>query len=73
MKQKKPGIELSRCKRDQDCKPGLCCAREHGESVCKKYLTEGEQCYVSEGGVAYSIHHSCPCGKGLICMHSSPR
>lgn len=66
-KEKKPGFFKSRCKRHIDCTTGLCCAREHGESICKPLLKEGQNCSVSSGGFIYSMQHDCSCGLGLVC------
>ena len=61
------GNFLSRCRKDKDCKKGLCCAKSHGEFVCKPMLTENQICSVLEGGVAYTVNHGCPCDEGLVC------
>eukprot|EP00794_Sanderia_malayensis_P003026 gene3026-3485_t len=66
-KEKKPGLARSRCKRHIDCASSLCCAREHGESICKPWLKEGQNCSVSSGGYVYSMQHDCSCGLGLVC------
>ncbi|XP_059811647.1 dickkopf-related protein 1-like [Hypanus sabinus] len=62
--------EGARCKQDQDCSASMCCARHHGEMICKKRLTLGMDCYVPDGGLAYSINQLCPCDKGLICRNN---
>ncbi|XP_007572021.1 dickkopf-related protein 3-like isoform X2 [Poecilia latipinna] len=61
------GQEGSRCKADRDCGPSMCCARHHGETVCKKRLARKESCYVPDGGLAFSINQICPCKEGLLC------
>ncbi|XP_077978904.1 dickkopf-related protein 3-like [Glandiceps talaboti] len=61
----------ARCKHDRDCDNGMCCARQHGESICKAKLTVGSKCYVPEGGMAYTINTICPCEEGLVCMRTS--
>eukprot|EP00795_Rhopilema_esculentum_P014583 gene14583-5658_t len=66
-KAQRPGLYNSRCKMHNDCDEGLCCAREEGESICKKYLTEGQNCSASFGGIEYSKDHDCACGFGLVC------
>ncbi|XP_043911419.1 dickkopf-related protein 3-like [Protopterus annectens] len=66
------GQEGARCKQDKDCGPSLCCARHHGEMVCKKRLTLGEKCYIPEGGLAFSINEICPCEEGLVCRNGHP-
>lgn len=63
----KRGNYLSKCKKDKHCKKGLCCAKSHGEFVCKPNLKENQICYVLEGGVAHTINHDCPCDEGLVC------
>ncbi|KAJ8024788.1 Dickkopf-related protein 3 [Holothuria leucospilota] len=57
----------ARCRSDKDCSPGQCCAKQHGESICKAKLQVGAKCYVPEGGVDYVIDTICPCDSGLIC------
>ena len=66
--EKKPGVLESVCKQHADCNQGLCCARKQGEKVCKPYLTEGQNCSVIEGGIAYNYNHDCACGYGLVCQ-----
>ena len=63
----KRGNYLSKCKKDKHCKKGLCCAKAHGEFVCKPLLRENQICSFLEGGVAYTVNHGCPCGAGLVC------
>ncbi|XP_078497569.1 uncharacterized protein LOC144753913 [Lissotriton helveticus] len=63
------GQEGARCRLDQDCGSSMCCARHHGEMVCKKQLTLGESCYVPDGGLAFSINQVCPCEEGLACRN----
>ena len=57
----------ARCKNDKDCGNNMCCAKQHGESVCKAKLPIGAKCYVPEGGVEYVIDTICPCEEGLVC------
>uniref|UniRef100_A0A8D0ACD3 Dickkopf N-terminal cysteine-rich domain-containing protein n=1 Tax=Sander lucioperca TaxID=283035 RepID=A0A8D0ACD3_SANLU len=57
----------ARCKVDRDCGTSMCCARHHGEQVCKRRLISGESCYVPDGGLAFSINQICPCDEGLLC------
>ncbi|XP_057293444.1 dickkopf-related protein 3-like [Hydractinia symbiolongicarpus] len=64
---KHDGTEMSICRHDRNCSKGYCCAREHGQSVCKKFLAENESCERTAGGLMFSIHHSCPCRRGLYC------
>nr|XP_023665089.1 dickkopf-related protein 3-like [Paramormyrops kingsleyae] len=61
------GQEGARCRADRDCNPSMCCARHHGEHVCKRRLAEGELCFVPDGGLAFSINQICPCEEGLLC------
>ncbi|KYO44277.1 hypothetical protein Y1Q_0012059 [Alligator mississippiensis] len=61
------GQEGARCRQDKDCGPAACCARQHGEMVCKKRLVMDESCYVPPGGLAFSINQVCPCQEGLVC------
>ena len=64
----KPGHKGSRCDSDSDCKPSLCCARQHGEKICKGKLHRGNRCFVPLGGLDYSLNESCPCDVGLECV-----
>ncbi|CAH2292551.1 dickkopf-related 3-like [Pelobates cultripes] len=61
------GHEGSRCKQDKDCAPSMCCARHHGEMICKRKLPAGDSCFVPDGGLAFSMNQLCPCEEGLIC------
>lgn len=61
----------ARCKVDRDCGASMCCARHHGEQVCKRRLMLDESCYVPDGGLAFSINQICPCDEGLLCRESS--
>ncbi|GCB73630.1 hypothetical protein scyTo_0002710 [Scyliorhinus torazame] len=63
------GHEGARCKVDKDCGASMCCARHHGEMICKKKLTLDMNCYVPDGGLAYSINQLCPCEEGLVCRN----
>ncbi|XP_076155257.1 dickkopf-related protein 3-like [Alosa pseudoharengus] len=65
------GQEGARCKVDRDCGPSMCCARHHGEQVCKRKLALGEGCFVPDGGLAFSINQICPCDEGLLCRSGS--
>ncbi|KAG8008765.1 Beta-tectorin [Nibea albiflora] len=65
------GQEGARCKVDRDCGASMCCARHHGEQVCKRRLIRGESCYVPAGGLAFSINQICPCDEGLLCRENS--
>ncbi|CAL8304994.1 unnamed protein product [Lota lota] len=68
------GQEGARCKVDRDCGRSMCCARHHGEQVCKRRLIGGESCFVPDGGLAFSINQICPCDEGLLCRgNSGPR
>ncbi|XP_035203401.1 dickkopf-related protein 3-like [Oxyura jamaicensis] len=66
------GQEGARCHRDEDCGPGGCCARRHGERVCQQRLAPGQGCHVPPGGLAFSINQVCPCQAGLVCRASAP-
>ncbi|XP_051523450.1 dickkopf-related protein 3-like isoform X3 [Myxocyprinus asiaticus] len=67
------GQEGARCKLDRDCGASMCCARHHGERVCKRRLVLGESCFVPDGGLAFSINQICPCDEGLLCRgHGEP-
>lgn len=61
----------ARCKVDRDCDSSMCCARHHGERVCKRRLIRGESCYIPDGGLAFSINQICPCDEGLLCRENS--
>lgn len=61
----------ARCKVDRDCDSSMCCARHHGEWVCKRRLIRGESCYIPDGGLAFSINQICPCDEGLLCRENS--
>ncbi|XP_054860663.1 dickkopf-related protein 3-like isoform X2 [Amphiprion ocellaris] len=65
------GQEGSRCKVDRDCGPSMCCARHHGELVCKRRLVDGESCFIPDGGLAFSINQICPCDEGLLCRENA--
>nr|XP_016850189.1 PREDICTED: dickkopf-related protein 3 isoform X1 [Anolis carolinensis] len=64
------GQEGARCHHDKDCAPEHCCARHHGEMVCRKRLLLDQGCYVPEGGVAFSMNQVCPCLEGLVCKRT---
>ncbi|XP_065278889.1 dickkopf-related protein 3-like [Emys orbicularis] len=61
------GQEGARCRQDKDCGVAACCARHHGELLCKKRLALDESCFVPQGGLAFSINQVCPCQEGLVC------
>uniref|UniRef100_A0A8D0EA02 Dickkopf N-terminal cysteine-rich domain-containing protein n=1 Tax=Salvator merianae TaxID=96440 RepID=A0A8D0EA02_SALMN len=61
------GQEGARCHHDKDCAPDACCARLHGEMVCKRRLLLDEGCYIPQGGIAFSVNQVCPCLEGLVC------
>uniref|UniRef100_A0A915I7L0 Dickkopf N-terminal cysteine-rich domain-containing protein n=1 Tax=Romanomermis culicivorax TaxID=13658 RepID=A0A915I7L0_ROMCU len=69
----KLGHNGARCKDDGDCLPSLCCARQHGQKVCKPKLKLGQNCFVSEGGLSEWLNSMCPCDEGLICGFSSSK
>uniref|UniRef100_A0A8C3MR28 Uncharacterized protein n=1 Tax=Geospiza parvula TaxID=87175 RepID=A0A8C3MR28_GEOPR len=62
----------ARCQRDEECGPGGCCARQHGERVCQRRLALAQSCHVPPGGLAFSINQVCPCQAGLVCRPSVP-
>ncbi|XP_053308757.1 dickkopf-related protein 3-like [Spea bombifrons] len=66
------GREGSRCQQDEDCSPSMCCARHHGEMICKRKIPAGERCFIPEGGLAFSINQQCPCDEGLVCSSKTP-
>ncbi|XP_053121960.1 dickkopf-related protein 3-like [Hemicordylus capensis] len=66
------GQEGARCHEDKDCTSDACCARVHGEMVCKRRLHLDEGCYIPQGGIAFSINQVCPCLEGLICRRTPP-
>ena len=61
------GNNGARCSEASDCNAGLCCARQHGERICKPKLKLGHQCFVPEGGLDYSLNELCPCDEGFEC------
>ncbi|XP_041123042.1 dickkopf-related protein 3-like [Polyodon spathula] len=63
------GEEGARCKLDRDCGDSMCCARHHGEMICKRRLALSESCFVPDGGLAFSINQICPCEEGLLCRN----
>ncbi|XP_058036161.1 dickkopf-related protein 3-like [Ahaetulla prasina] len=67
------GHEGARCHHNKDCSPGFCCARIHGEMVCKKRLILDEKCHVPQGGIAFSMNQLCPCLEGLVCRRMQPK
>ncbi len=69
----KPGHKGSRCIDDTDCKSNLCCARQHGEKICKSKLQKGHRCFVPLGGLDYSLNELCPCDHGLECLRVKPK
>ncbi|KAK7068677.1 hypothetical protein SK128_027028 [Halocaridina rubra] len=64
------GQEGARCQSQSDCPRDMCCARRHGQRVCQRRLEEGDQCYVPDGGLDYSINEMCPCAVGLACKYA---
>ncbi|KAI8515503.1 hypothetical protein Bbelb_063160 [Branchiostoma belcheri] len=66
------GEQGARCKHDKDCGDSMCCARQHGERICKRRLVLDQKCYVPDGGLDYSLNQMCPCEKGLICGEVPP-
>ncbi|XP_022079852.1 dickkopf-related protein 3-like [Acanthaster planci] len=66
----KSGRVGARCKNDKDCGEGMCCAKQHGESVCKARLPLNAKCYVPAGGMEYTIDSICPCMEGLTCRRT---
>ncbi|XP_038077930.1 dickkopf-related protein 3-like [Patiria miniata] len=69
----KSGNVGARCKNDKDCGDTMCCAKQHGESVCKARLPLDAKCYVPAGGVEYTIDSICPCMDGLTCRRTRER
>ncbi|KAL7977222.1 hypothetical protein Chor_009171 [Crotalus horridus] len=67
------GQEGARCHHNEECSPGFCCARLHGEMVCKKRLLLDERCRVPQGGIAFSVNQVCPCLEGLVCRRMLPK
>lgn len=67
------GASGARCSAPADCNPGLCCARQHGERICKPKLKLGQQCFVPLGGLHYSLNELCPCEEGLACTQQHKR
>ncbi|GAU95551.1 hypothetical protein RvY_07151 [Ramazzottius varieornatus] len=63
------GQEGSRCADDKDCSANHCCARQHGEFVCKPRLQLSQRCFVPAGGLDYSLNEQCPCEGGLVCQY----
>ncbi|XP_064380576.1 dickkopf-related protein 1-like [Dromaius novaehollandiae] len=66
------GQEGARCRGDSDCGAGACCARQHGERVCKRRLALAQGCHVPPGGLAFSLNQLCPCLEGLVCRPGEP-
>uniref|UniRef100_A0AAU7EB79 Dickkopf5 protein n=1 Tax=Terebratalia transversa TaxID=34513 RepID=A0AAU7EB79_TERTR len=63
----KHGTIGARCRHDKDCGASMCCARQHGERICKAKLKIHAKCYVPQGGLEYSLNEMCPCDRGLTC------
>ena len=61
----KLATEGALCTKDRDCNYGYCCAREKGQSVCKRMLQKGDRCRIPSGMYLWS--HQCPCAYGLKC------
>ncbi|XP_071950578.1 dickkopf-related protein 3-like [Antedon mediterranea] len=68
----KPGTVGARCKNDKDCGSNMCCAKQHGESICKMKLKVNTKCFVPQGGVDYTIDSICPCEDGHVCRITRP-
>ncbi|CAH1790246.1 unnamed protein product [Owenia fusiformis] len=66
-KRKQLKTEGARCKHDRDCNNTMCCAKQHGEHICKKRIKLYHKCYVPKGGLDYTLNELCPCEQGLIC------
>lgn len=64
---KTDGSNGSLCKSHKDCNTNLCCAKDSGVKVCKRYLMEGQKCDLPVGGLSHFVEHSCPCLHGLKC------
>lgn len=64
-----PSLIGARCKHDRDCGSSMCCARQHGEKICKAKLKLGQRCYVPKGGLDYSLNELCPCDTGMVCKN----
>jgi len=61
----------AKCNSGNDCLPGLCCARQHGELICKAKLKQGQNCFVPDGGLPYWLNELCPCDLGLVCRNKT--
>uniref|UniRef100_A0A914W257 Dickkopf N-terminal cysteine-rich domain-containing protein n=1 Tax=Plectus sambesii TaxID=2011161 RepID=A0A914W257_9BILA len=61
------GEQGARCKGDEDCNVGLCCARRHGARVCKRKLAPMQNCFIPDGGLTYYLNELCPCEEGYVC------
>lgn len=57
----------ARCRGDDDCNEGLCCARRHGVRVCKRKLAPMQSCFIPDGGLSYYLNELCPCEDGYVC------
>ncbi|XP_064456379.1 dickkopf-related protein 3-like [Ornithodoros turicata] len=64
-----PGHQGARCESSSDCRRGMCCARSHGERICKPNLPLGHKCYVPPGGLDYILNEQCPCNDKLVCKN----
>lgn len=60
----------SRCRNNKDCGHNMCCAKQHGESVCKQKLPLQAKCFIPPGGIEYVIDTMCPCEEGLVCSET---
>nr|XP_054767667.1 uncharacterized protein LOC129274937 [Lytechinus pictus] len=60
----------ARCRNEKDCGSNMCCAKQHGESVCKQKLPLQAKCYIPPGGMEYVIDSMCPCEDGLVCSET---
>ncbi|OWA50439.1 hypothetical protein BV898_14956 [Hypsibius exemplaris] len=66
------GQEGGRCSEDADCPEENCCARQHGEFICKPRLRRFSNCFVPAGGLDYSLNEQCPCEDGFVCQYEMP-
>ncbi|XP_800228.1 dickkopf-related protein 3 [Strongylocentrotus purpuratus] len=60
----------ARCRNNKDCSHNMCCAKQHGESVCKQKLPLQAKCFIPPGGIEYVIDTMCPCEEGLVCSET---
>ncbi|XP_076327979.1 dickkopf-related protein 3-like [Tachypleus tridentatus] len=69
----KKGHKGARCLSDSDCRPKMCCAKQHGERICKEKIPQGHKCYIPDGGLDYSLNELCPCQEGLECRMTTDK